>query len=69
MTTVIDLTPQDTKHTMTEQSVKIKLKSNRFYFIKDQGWYFHCRDGNRGPFESKLNAEQSLTNHINQEYD
>ncbi len=69
MTTVIDLTQQDAKQTTTQQTVQLKLKPNRFYFIDNNGWYFHCRDGTRGPFESKSNAKQSLENHINQQHD
>ncbi len=60
MTSVINLVQQDDQ----EQIHKYKLKADRFYFTQNHGWYFHCRDGNRGPFETRAIAELKLTQHI-----
>jgi len=50
-----------------DQMHQFKLKLDRFYFTKTQGWYFHCRDGQRGPFETKSTAEQALVDYINEQ--
>ena len=50
-----------------DQMHKFKLKADRFYFLENQGWYFHCRDGHRGPFDTRPLAELSLTKHIKEQ--
>ncbi|VAX01585.1 hypothetical protein MNBD_GAMMA22-2014 [hydrothermal vent metagenome] len=50
-----------------EQIPQAKLKTERYYFVELKGWYFHCRDGNRGPFQSKQQAKQELVEHIEQQ--
>lgn len=63
MVSVINLVQQNTK----EQIHKFKLKADRFYFVENKGWHFHCRDGNRGPFETKPTAKLALINHIKEQ--
>ena len=63
MTSVINLVQQNDQ----EQIHKYKLKADRFYFTQNQGWYFYCRDGNRGPFETRTVAELALTQHIKEQ--
>ncbi len=63
MTPRIDLLPQN----LLEQIPQAKLKTERFYFVELEGWHFHCRDGNRGPFKSKQQAEYELVKHIEQQ--
>jgi hypothetical protein len=60
MTSVINLVQQNTQ----DQIHQFKLKEDRFYFSHNQGWYFHCRDGIRGPFETRPVAEFALKQHI-----
>ncbi len=63
MTPRIDSPPTN----ILEQIPQAKLKSERFYFVEFEGWHFHCRDGSRGPFKSKLQAEHELLKHIEQQ--
>jgi len=63
MTLITDLVQQND----IKQLLQAKLKTERFYFIENQGWFFHCRDGKRGPYITKLKAEQDLNSHIQQD--
>ncbi len=39
-------------------------RTGRFFYIH-QKWYFACREGgNRGPFDSKAEAQAALARHI-----
>ncbi len=63
MTPVINLVQQHDLNQMPQS----KLKVNRFYFIENQGWFFYCRNGKRGPFETKPLAKLALSTHIKEQ--
>jgi len=63
MASIINLVPQND----LDQLHQFKLKTDRFYCIQNQGWYFHCRDSNQGPFNSKVAAELALSKHIKEQ--
>ena len=42
----------------------VPLRSGRFFYI-DSKWYFSCREGKeKGPYDSKQEAEQALLAYI-----
>jgi len=36
------------------------FSSDRFFFVMGQGWYFHAREGIKGPFTMRREAERAL---------
>ncbi|MFV2059155.1 MAG: DUF6316 family protein [Gammaproteobacteria bacterium] len=64
MTSVINLIQQNVQ----DQLHHYKLKADRFFHTQDQGWYFHCRDGIKGPFDTRPGAEFALKEHIDEQH-
>lgn len=37
-----------------------RRQADRFEFVEGEGWYVRTREGRRGPFETRAQAEASL---------
>lgn len=38
-----------------------KFKRHRYFHVAGEGWYLEVREGTKGPFVNRENAEESLT--------
>lgn len=41
-----------------------RINSDRYFHVMNQGWYALTREGIRGPFPNKQDAEEFIATHI-----
>ena len=48
----------------TDTEEKVFFRSDERFYCEDGQWYFQTREGDRGPFKSRLVAELKLRHYI-----